>query len=170
MEWTGARYADKPTVRVDTFVEAPPAAVWEIVSDPGRMPEMSEELDGIEWLDGASGPSLGARFLGRSSHPATGEWQVPSEIVECEPTRAFSWAVADAKNPSALWRFTLEPEGEGTRLHQSAQLGPGPSMLTVAITRMPEKEQKIVFNRLREFEKNMTATLAAIKERVEGVS
>jgi hypothetical protein len=32
---------------------------------------------------------------------------------------------------------------------------------------MPDKEQKIVFVRLREFEASITATLAAIKERAE---
>jgi hypothetical protein len=46
-------------------------------------------------------------------------------------------------------------------------MGPARSGLSLAIDRMPEKEQKIVFVRLREFETNMTATLAAIKERAE---
>jgi hypothetical protein len=32
---------------------------------------------------------------------------------------------------------------------------------------MPDKEQKIVFVRMREFENSMTATIAAIKDRVE---
>ncbi len=33
---------------------------------------------------------------------------------------------------------------------------------------MPEKEQKIVFVRMREFEANMTATLGEIKKLAEG--
>jgi hypothetical protein len=32
---------------------------------------------------------------------------------------------------------------------------------------MPDKEQKIVFVRMREFERNMTATLKEIKKRAE---
>jgi len=43
------------------------------------------------------------------------------------------------------------------------QMGPGRSGLSVAIDQMPDKEQKIVFVRLREFEANMEATLALIK-------
>jgi hypothetical protein len=39
--------------------------------------------------------------------------------------------------------------------------------LSVAIERMPDREQKIVFVRLREFEANMGATLAAIKRLAE---
>jgi hypothetical protein len=42
--------------------------------------------------------------------------------------------------------------------------------LSVAIERMPDKEQKIVFVRLREFEANMGATLAAIKRLAEGAA
>src|SRR5437764_14386338 len=38
MEWTGARYADKPTVQVETWVEASPAGVWELVADIEVMP------------------------------------------------------------------------------------------------------------------------------------
>ena len=33
MEWTGARYADKPTVEVLIEIDAPPERVWAIVSD-----------------------------------------------------------------------------------------------------------------------------------------
>lgn len=43
-----------------------------------------------------------------------------------------------------------------------------PVGLSYAIDRMPEKEQKIVFVRLREFERNITATLDAIKDLAEG--
>jgi len=38
MEWTGARYADMPTVEVRTWIGAPPARVWELVSDVVLMP------------------------------------------------------------------------------------------------------------------------------------
>ena len=37
----------------------------------------------------------------------------------------------------------------------------GPVGLSLAIEQMPDKEQKIVFVRLREFERNMTFTLDA---------
>ncbi|WP_372343492.1 hypothetical protein [Streptomyces sp. KL116D] len=48
------------------------------------------------------------------------------------------------------------------------QLGPGRSGLSFAIDRMPEKEQKIVFVRMREFERNIGATLDALKAIAEG--
>lgn len=167
MEWTGARYADCPTVEVDTYVDAPPAAVWGLVSDPLTMPEWSDELQSISWLDGATGAALGGRFEGRNANEPIGEWATVSTIVEYEPGRRFAWAVGDPEVPGAVWRFTLTPDGNGTRLRQWVQIGPGWSGLCIAIEAMPDKEQKIVFVRLREHEASMTRTLEGIKNRLE---
>jgi uncharacterized protein YndB with AHSA1/START domain len=167
MEWTGARYADRPTVEVRTWIDAPPDRVWRLVSDIELMPTMSPELQSVQWLDGAAGPALGARFVGRNRHEALGEWATTSYVVEFEPERVFAWAVEDPANPMALWRFRLEPRDGGTELSEWVQLGPGRSGLSVAIERMPDKEQKIVFVRMREFERNITVTLEQIKEQAE---
>jgi uncharacterized membrane protein len=167
MEWTGARYADKPTVEVSTWIDAPPERVWAVVSDVERMPSMSEELESVEWLDGATGPTVGARFIGRSSHEALGKWATTSHVIECDPPRVLAWAVVDPDEPSAIWRFRLEPSGGGTELSQWMQMGPARSGLSFAIDRMPEKEQKIVFVRMREFERNITCTLEHIKRLAE---
>ena len=90
-----------------------------------------------------------------------------SRIVEHDPYRVFAWAVGDPGQPSATWRFTLRSEQAGTRLSQWMRLGPGRSGLSVAIDQMPDKEQKIVFVRLREFEESMTRALAGIKSLAE---
>ncbi|MFF4357075.1 SRPBCC family protein [Streptomyces sp. NPDC001604] len=167
MKWTGAHYTDKPTVEVRTWIGAPPERVWALVTDIALMPSLSEELQSVEWLDGATGPAVGARFLGRSKHPAFGEWTTISYVIEYEPQHVFAWAVQDPAEPSAIWRFRLHEGGGGTELSQWMQLGPGHSGLSVAIDRMPEKEQKIVFVRMREFEHNMTVTLEHIKKLAE---
>ncbi|MEV3857395.1 SRPBCC family protein [Streptomyces sp. NPDC050095] len=171
MEWTGARYADTPTVEVRRRIEAPPRQVWELVSDIGLMPRLSEELQSVAWEREPEepGPAVGARFVGRSKHPSFGEWETTSYVVECEAPRVFAWAVSDLELPSAVWRFTLDATDDGaTELTQWMQLGPGRSGLSHAIDRMPEKEQKIVFVRLREFERNMGVTLDALKALAEG--
>jgi Polyketide cyclase / dehydrase and lipid transport len=168
MEWTGARYADNPTVQVQTWIDVLPGRVWELVSDIELMPTMSQELQSVEWLDGASAPAVGAKFIGRSKHESLGEWATTSHVIECEPERVFAWAVEDPANPTAIWRFRLEPKNGGTELSEWMQMGPARSGLSFAIDRMPEKEQKIVFVRMREFEQNMAATLAHIKKLAEG--
>lgn len=167
MEWTGARYADKPTVEVTTWIDAPPARVWAIVSDIGRMPGMSDELQSVEWLGDGTEPAVGRRFVGHSRHESFGEWSTTSQVVECEPQQVFAWAVGDPARPAAIWRFRLRPKDGGTELAEWMQMGPGRSGLSVAIDGMPDKEQKIVFVRMREFERNITATLTRIKELAE---
>ncbi|MEU9986920.1 SRPBCC family protein [Streptomyces sp. NPDC048045] len=167
MEWTGARYADKPTVEGRTWIDAPPERVWAVVSDIALMPAMSRELQSVEWLDGADGPSVGARFVGHSRHEAFGEWSTTSHVIECEPDAVLAWAVEDPTAPAAIWRFRLRSRGGGTELSEWMQLGPGRSGLSVAIDTMPDKEQKIVFVRLREFERGIASTLEQIKKRAE---
>ena len=167
MEWTGAKYADGPTVQVETWIDAPPEVVWAIVTDVESMPEMSTELQVVRWCDDAAGPVVGSRFVGTSRHEALGEWSTTSHVVECDTGKAFAWAVADPAEPSATWRFTLEASGGGTLLRQWMRMGPGRSGLSLAIDAMPDKEDKIVFVRMREFETAMTGTVAAVKQRAE---
>jgi hypothetical protein len=161
------RYRDCPTVEVDQLVAAAPAAVWTFVSDIELPARFSEEFRGASWLDGSVGPCVGARFVGRNHHPAIGDWETTSTICEYEPGRLFGWAVGDADHPSARWRFTLRPEGTGTRLTQWMQMGPARSGINQAIDAMPDKESKILHRRLAEHRANMEATLAGIKELAE---
>jgi uncharacterized protein YndB with AHSA1/START domain len=167
MEWTGQVYADVPVVAAQTRIEASPERVWALVSDIHLMPKLSAELQEVEWLDGVSGSGPGHRFLGRNAHPAMGSWETTSTIVEYDEPRRFAWAVGDPGHPSSVWRFTLHPDAAGTALEQWGQMGPGRSGLSFAIDAMPDKEQKIVFVRLRELETGIKANLAAIKELAE---
>ena len=167
MEWTGARYADTPTVEASTWIDADPARVWSLVSDIELMPTLSNELQSVQWEQGCGGPSVGARFVGYSEHEAFGQWSTTSHVVSCDESREFAWAVGEPENPSATWRFRLTPKGGGTELSYWMQMGPGRSGLSTAIDSMPDKEQKIVFVRMREFEAAIGKTLAAIKRLAE---
>ncbi|MGH9184993.1 MAG: SRPBCC family protein [Acidimicrobiales bacterium] len=162
------RYADGPTAEVTIHIDAPPARVWSVVTDISMPARFSDEFQGANWLDGATGPATGARFMGRNRHPATGEWETTSVVVACEPERVFGWAVGDADDPTAEWRFELEPDNGGTRLRQWARMGPAPSGLTFAIMARPDKEERIVARRLEEWQRNMTATVEGIKAIAEG--
>jgi uncharacterized protein YndB with AHSA1/START domain len=167
MEWTGQVYADSPTAAAQILIDATPERVWDLVSEIALMAELSSELQQVTWLDGVTGPAVGNRFTGRNAHPAMGEWETVSTVTECDPPHRFAWAVGDPAHPSATWRFTLEPDGEGTLLEQLYQMGPARSGLNIAIDAMPDKEQKIVFVRLREHEAAMKHNLAEIKDRAE---
>src|SRR5258708_36840138 len=98
MEWTGARYADKPAVEVRVWISAPPARVWELVSDIELMPALSSELHSVEWLDGAKGPAAGARFPGRSKHGGRGEGGATSSASQVEPGGLCAGAWGDPRS------------------------------------------------------------------------
>ncbi len=161
------RYRDCPSTQADLVITAAPPVVWALVCDIQLPARFSSEFDGGQWLDGASGPALGARFTGRNHHPAVGAWQTTSTICEYQPGQVLGWAVGDPGWPSARWRFTLAAQADGTRLTQWMQIGPAPSGISMAIEAMPDKESRILHRRLAEHRANMTATLTGIKELAE---
>jgi uncharacterized protein YndB with AHSA1/START domain len=161
------KYADGPTAEATVHVSAPPEVLWPLVSDIHLMASLSTEVQEVAWLDEVGEPAVGAAFRGRSLHRAVGEWTTTSRIIACDPPRVFAWAVEDPEDPSATWRFELTPRAGGTDLRQWARMGPGFSFLCQAIAAMPDKEERIVAGRLREWQAAIEANLAALKELAE---
>jgi Polyketide cyclase / dehydrase and lipid transport len=163
------KYADCPTVTVSTEIVASPAGVWELVSDIELSSRFSTEVSGAEWIDGADGPALDARFVGHSAHDAIGEWTTTCIVTGFEDDRVFEWSVIGRDGDvSSIWRYTIDDLGTGAiRLEYWFQMGPGRGGLNHAIDRMPDKEERIVARRLDEHESNMQRMLAGIKDLAE---
>lgn len=161
------RYRDGPNTQVAVFIDAPPEEVWAVVTDIELPARFSSELQSARWLDDATGPQIGARFYGRNHHDAVGEWETVCIVTELETQRVFGYVVNDVDQPAAAWRFTLEPDGSGTRLTQWMRIGPGPSGISVEIDVAPDNESRILHRRLGEHQANMRATLDGIKAIVE---
>ncbi|MFV0535376.1 MAG: SRPBCC family protein [Cumulibacter sp.] len=159
------RYAEAPTTRSEIEINASADAVWSLVTNLQIPSATSAEFKGAEWLDGASEPAVGARFVGRNAHEAIGEWETTCVVSVADKPHEFAYVVGDRDNPGAVWRYLIEPiSGEqGVKLTQIAQIGPGPSGLSPAIERMPEKEERIVARRLKEHHAGIAANLAHIK-------
>lgn len=168
METAELRYSDCPSTTAELVVSAPPSVVWPLVCDIQMPARFSSEFQGGQWLGDATCPGLGAQFTGRNHHPARGEWETVSTICDYEPERVLGWAVGDAGCPAATWRFTLAAEGDGTRITQWMQMGPGESGISELIEQMPDKESRILQRRLAEHHANMVATLAGIRQLAEG--
>jgi len=62
------RFAEEPRVGCDVHIEAEPSRVWGLVTDMGPPARLSPELQRVQWLDGAEGPAIGARFAGYNHH------------------------------------------------------------------------------------------------------
>ena len=155
-------------VVVESELAAPPARVWQLVSDITLMPRFSSELHQVSWADGFDRPALGARFLGANRHPAVGEWTTTSQIVDFDPPRLFGWAVGHPDRPAAIWRFELEPTPTGTRLRYLARLGPGRSGVTALIERDPDRAEQIIANRMQQWRAGMQAVVAGIEALADG--
>ena len=156
----------EPSVSVSARISAPTPQVWTLVSNIELLPRFSDELQS---LSGSTAAQLvvGARFAGTSSHPLMGTWTTQSEIVECDPPRVLAWAVGNPEEPAATWRFdVLDADGE-TETRYTACIGPGRSGVSMLVAREPQRRDDIVSNRLRQFERGMTATLAGIKALAE---
>ncbi|MEE1931398.1 SRPBCC family protein [Streptomyces sp. TRM 70351] len=170
------RYADGPGTACETHVGAEPETVWSLVTDVGLSARFSPELYRVEWLDGATGPVVGARFAGFNRNEHIGAWQTVSEVVEVVSEEAYAWAVIDPEGrfgpaepglPMSTWRFDLTPGSGGTRLRHSVRVGPGPSGLSRVIERMPEREEEIVALRMEALRTGIDATLAGVRRLAE---
>jgi uncharacterized protein YndB with AHSA1/START domain len=161
------RFADTPTAEVAVRIQALPSTVWAFVTDFDVLAQFSDEFQGGEWLDPATGPGRGARFHGRNKNSRTA-WDVTCTVIEWEPERAFGWCVEDPSDPVATWRFSLEPDEGGTRLVYWARMGPGPSGVTSVIAEHPENEERIVESRLSAWTANMQSTVEGIRGLAEG--
>jgi uncharacterized protein YndB with AHSA1/START domain len=111
------------TCEAKVEVDAPPEAVWAVVSDVTRVGEWSGECRGCEWLDGFSGPVAGARFVGHNHRGWWLRWSRLNEVVSVEPPRMFVWRTVWAKfHIEVEWRIRLTPQGSGTQVSESLHI------------------------------------------------
>ena len=117
---------------VTVHMAAPPAKVWELVSDVTRIGEYSPETFEAEWLDGATGPAVGARFRGHVKRNGRGPvYWTTCTVLASEPGREFGFGVGmGAGRTVNVWRYRLEPSGDGTDVTESFEL-PGTLALKV---------------------------------------
>jgi hypothetical protein len=139
-------------------VAAPPERVYDVVSDVTRMGEWSPETVKCEWLDGASGPAVGARFKG-SNKRGLARWSTKPRVVAAEPGREFAFVVDDLTK----WSYRFEPDGDGCRVVESFEmLEDLPLKFRIADRAMGIKD------RPGDLERAMGETLQRVKRAVEG--
>jgi hypothetical protein len=104
-------------------MRATPEKIWELVSDVTRIGKYSPETFEAEWIDGATGPSVGARFRGHVKRNGIGPtyWTTCS-VVASTPGREFAFGVGSPDKPLNVWRYRLEPAGDGTDVTESFEL------------------------------------------------
>lgn len=108
---------------VTVHMDAPPEKVWDLVSDVTRIGEFSPETFEAEWIDGATGPAVGAKFRGHVKRNERGPvYWTKCTVTACEPGREFGFGVGVGNRFVNSWKYQLEPSGGGTDVTESFAL------------------------------------------------
>jgi hypothetical protein len=136
-----------------------PAVVFSAIADVTRMGEWSPECVEARWVEGATGPAVGARFEGDNRVVWFGvtvkKWTTTSEITACVPGEVFEF-VAEGYT---TWRYRLEPHGTATKVTESFEF---PSQ-----TGARKFVYETLLRRSAAMVKGMRHTLERIKQAVE---
>jgi hypothetical protein len=112
---------------VTVHMAAPADRVWRVLSDVTRIGEFSPETFEAEWLDGATGPQVGARFRGHVKRNGKGPiYWTTCTVIAAEPGREFAFGVGSAVKPLNTWRYRLDPVADGTDVTESFELASTP--------------------------------------------
>jgi len=115
-------------VSVSRRIEAPAAAIFAVLADPARHPE----IDGSGTVRASAGPAplekVGDTFAMRMSNNLAGDYTVTNRVVEFERDRLIAWTpqVTSVSNPkfqdtvgregAVRWSYALAPDGENATI------------------------------------------------------
>jgi uncharacterized protein YndB with AHSA1/START domain len=109
---------------VTVHIDAEPRAVWDLISDITKMGDYSPEVFEAEWLDGATGPEVGARYRGHVKRNEMGPtYWTTCKVTECVPGEVFEFAVIMRDRPVNTWRYEfVSSAGGGTDVIESFRM------------------------------------------------
>lgn len=146
---------------VTVAMAVPPEKVWELIADVRNIGKFSPETFEAEWLDGATGPALGARFRGHVRRNEIGPvYWTTCRVTACEPDREFGFEVMLGDRAVNNWHYRLTPTRTGTDVTESFRLNGSPMMAVYSMS--------IGQLRRRRNLRDMRKTLERIKALAEG--
>jgi uncharacterized protein YndB with AHSA1/START domain len=135
--------------QVTIHINAAPESVFALVSDVTRMGEWSPETKSCEWVDGATAPTVGAKFRG-TNKMGPFKWSTTPAITECQPGRLFAFDAG-----GTIWTYSFTPSNGGTSVTESFRVE---STISKLYTLPPRRSQMI---------KGMQQTLERLKTAAE---
>jgi hypothetical protein len=141
-------------------IGAAPERLYGMVADLARMGEWSPECRQVEWLDGATGPAVGARFIGHNKGGPGGlmKWSRQGRVLTADPGREFAFVTEEGSRESTEWRYRFEPVAGGTRVTESYKVWWIPTWARIL---------DVPTNRARELREHMGRTLEQLKRVAE---
>jgi hypothetical protein len=131
--------------------------VWSLVTDITRMGEWSPETYRAEWLDGATGPAVGARFRGYNRRSFLQRWSTRPRVRTCDPEREFAFALGLRNRDFVVWRYRFESAEGGTDVTESVTVR---GFALYGLLRPRRRERQLL--------DGMEQTLRRIKDAAEG--
>jgi hypothetical protein len=108
---------------VTVHIAAPADKIWDLITDITRTGEFSPEVFESEWLGGATGPALGAKFRGHVRRNEIGPvYWTTCQVTASEPGREFGFAVLAGDRALNNWHYRLDAQGDGTDVTESFRL------------------------------------------------
>jgi Polyketide cyclase / dehydrase and lipid transport len=149
---------------VEVEVDAPPTTLYDAISDVRRTGEWSPECVRCEWIDGATGPVVGAQFKGSNRH-GLARWSTKPRVVVADAPREFAFVTRHLGRDMTKWSYELRPATDGNRtiVTESFEL-----LCDIPwYFRVSDRVLMGVRDRQADLVTNMTQTLARIKASVE---
>jgi hypothetical protein len=146
---------------VRRHIDADPQTLYALVSDVTRTPEWSPEVIECRWLDHAVGAAVGARFVARNKRRWF-TWSNTPVVEVADPAREFSICRTERGGGSIRWRYTFQPEGNGTQVIESYEV----------LRRVPRGLHVILrlFFGVRDLEADLNANMRASLDRLAQIA
>lgn len=113
---------------------APADRIWDLIANVENIGTFSPETFEAEWLDGATGPALGARFRGHVRRNEIGPvYWTTCRVTACEPAREFGFEVLLGDRAVNNWHYHLIPADAGTEVTESFHVNASPLMSVYAV-------------------------------------
>lgn len=110
------------TDTVTRHIDATPEALYDIVADITRTPELTDDIASCEWLDGATEAVVGARFRAVNHLGRGPDWKNSPVITAADHGQEIAWARTEPFAGTVEWRYRFEPEAGGTRVTESYEV------------------------------------------------
>ena len=144
----------------DIVIDGTPEQIYDLVAELPRMGEWSPECQSVEWLDGATGPAVGAKFVGHNRGGPRGlfKWSRHGRVLVADPGREFVFVTEEGGRESTEWHYRFEPVDGGTRVSEAYEVKWIPAWARIV---------DVPTNRHRELREAMRHTLGQLKAAAE---
>jgi uncharacterized protein YndB with AHSA1/START domain len=100
-------------------IQASPEKVYAMLTDVTRMGQWSPECVKAEWVGGATGPAVGARFKGHNKLNWLVRWSSTPTVKVADPGKEFTFETGKPGKEQTRWTYRFAPKDGGTELTES---------------------------------------------------